>query len=220
VKTVWERGRYVEYLYAFGFYKPIQDYYRKPMIASGCFTIHRTSELLELGGWSERTVGEDMDLTWTMYERGLVVRHVPDAVCYPIEPHSYAFMSKQLKRWSHGFWQCLRVHRESLFTIPYLRMMVVVALWDSTLAALTLFLMIPLLAGIVHPLWLLLYIIDIPAVLVPVLLEGAKRGEAWRGVMSIPAFYALRYVNYWFMLKAFWDEFVVNRPLKTFVKGH
>jgi biofilm PGA synthesis N-glycosyltransferase PgaC len=220
VRTMWERGRYVEYLYAFGFYKPIQDYYRKPLIASGCFTIHRTAELLELGGWSERTVGEDMDLTWTMYERGRVVRHVPGAVCYPIEPHSYAFMSKQLKRWSHGFWQCLRVHRENLFHIPHLRMMVVVALWDSTLAALTLFLMIPLMAIFVHPLWLLLYIIDIPAVLVPVIIEGGKRGQAWRGVSSIPAFYALRYVNYWFMLKAFWDEFVANKPLKTFVKGH
>lgn len=220
VRTLWERGRYVEYLYAFGFYKPIQDYYRKPLIASGCFTIHRTAELLELGGWSERTVGEDMDLTWTMYERGRVVRHVPGAVCYPIEPHSYAFMSKQLKRWSHGFWQCLRVHRENLFHIPHLRMMVTVALWDSTLAMLTLFLMIPLLAVLVHPLWLLLYIIDIPAVLVPVVIEGKRHGTVWKGVSSIPAFYALRYVNYWFMLKAFWDEFVVNKPLKTFVKGH
>lgn len=222
VRTLWERGRYVEYLYAFGFYKPIQDYYRKPLIASGCFTIHRTAELVELGGWSQRTVGEDMDLTWTMYERGRTVRHVPGAVCYPIEPHNYAFMSKQLTRWSHGFWQCLRVHRENVFHIPYLRMMVAVALWDSTLAMLTLFVMIPLMAVFVHPLFLVLYIIDMPAVAVPVLIESSKKGQggAWRGLSSIPAFYVLRYVNYWYMVKAFWNEFVVNKPLKTFVKGH
>ncbi|MBY0308242.1 MAG: glycosyltransferase family 2 protein [Phycisphaerales bacterium] len=222
VRTVWERGRHVEYLYAFGFYKPIQDYYRKPLIASGCFTIHRTAELLELGGWSQRTVGEDMDLTWTLYERGRAVRHVPGAVCYPIEPHTFSFLSKQLRRWSHGFWQCLRVHRESVLDIPYLRMMVAAALWDSTLAVLTLFVMIPLMALLVHPLFLVLYVADLPAVLVPVVLEGSRRGQGgvWRGVSSIPAFYVLRYVNYYYMIKAFIDEFVVNKPLKTFVKGH
>ena len=40
--TIWERGRYVEYLLAFSFYKPIQDYYGKPLISSGCFSIYRT----------------------------------------------------------------------------------------------------------------------------------------------------------------------------------
>src|SRR5207237_7225954 len=38
VSTIWERGRYVEYLFAFGFLKPIQDYYDTRLIASGCFS--------------------------------------------------------------------------------------------------------------------------------------------------------------------------------------
>jgi biofilm PGA synthesis N-glycosyltransferase PgaC len=37
VNTIWERGRYVEYLLAFSFYKPIQDHYDRPLISSGCF---------------------------------------------------------------------------------------------------------------------------------------------------------------------------------------
>ena len=36
VKTLWERGRYVEYLFAFSFFKRIQDYYEKPLISSTC----------------------------------------------------------------------------------------------------------------------------------------------------------------------------------------
>src|SRR5262245_45287495 len=32
VRTVWERGRYVEYMFAFSFFKQIQDYYEKPLI--------------------------------------------------------------------------------------------------------------------------------------------------------------------------------------------
>ena len=110
VRTVWERGRYVEYLFAFSFFQQLQDYYRFPLISSGCFSAYRTSRLEEIGGWSARTLAEDMDLTWTMYERGWGVRFVPEAVSYPIEPHTMKFMRIQLKRWSHGFVQNVRLH--------------------------------------------------------------------------------------------------------------
>ena len=35
VTTIWERGRYVEYLFAFTFFKAVQDFFDKPLIASG-----------------------------------------------------------------------------------------------------------------------------------------------------------------------------------------
>ena len=73
VRTLWERGRYVEYLLAFTWYKPIQDYYDKPLISSGCFSIYRTASLALIGGWSARTLAEDMDLTWEFYLRGFGV---------------------------------------------------------------------------------------------------------------------------------------------------
>ena len=110
VSTVWERGRYIEYLLAFSFYKPIQDHYGKPLIASGCFSIYRTEVLRSHGGWQTRTMAEDMDLTWSMYHAGRSVRFVPEAVCYPIEPHNFHFMRKQLRRWSHGFMQNVQLH--------------------------------------------------------------------------------------------------------------
>ena len=65
ISTIWERGRYIEYLLAFTFYKPTQDYYGKPTISSGCFSAYNTDKLKEMGGWSERTRAEDMDLTWS-----------------------------------------------------------------------------------------------------------------------------------------------------------
>jgi glycosyltransferase involved in cell wall biosynthesis len=70
VGSVWERGRYIEYLFAFTFYKPIQDFLGKPLISSGCFSAYRTELLRAAGGWSARTMAEDMDLTWTLYGRG------------------------------------------------------------------------------------------------------------------------------------------------------
>ncbi|MHC4500082.1 MAG: glycosyltransferase family 2 protein, partial [Planctomycetota bacterium] len=67
VGTVWERGRYIEYLFAFTFYKPIQDFFEKPLISSGCFSAYNTEALRRNGGWSTRTMAEDMDLTWSFY---------------------------------------------------------------------------------------------------------------------------------------------------------
>ena len=118
VRTIWERGRYVEYLFAFTFYKQVQEYYERPLISSGCFSAYRTDALRAQGGWSTRTLAEDMDLTWSLYQGGHKVRFVPDAVCYPIEPHSYAYMRKQLKRWSHGFLQNVRLHWRGLLDVP------------------------------------------------------------------------------------------------------
>jgi biofilm PGA synthesis N-glycosyltransferase PgaC len=61
ISSLWERGRYVEYLMAFSWYKPIQDYYHKPLISSGCFSVYQTKILRANGGWSTRTLAEDMD---------------------------------------------------------------------------------------------------------------------------------------------------------------
>lgn len=220
IRTLWERGRYVEYLYAFTFYKPIQDYYRRPLIASGCFSAYRTAVLKQLGGWSMRTVGEDMDLTWSVYKLGMDVRFVEGAVCYPVEPHNYAFLRKQLRRWSHGFVQNVKVHWKDIIHMPIMGKMVGVAIWDAIMAVVGLFVLIPLLAIFVHPIFLLAYVLDLPMVMVPVLTTAARRGEVRKALASIPGFFVIRFVNSVFMISAFWNEFVAGRELKTFEKGH
>lgn len=220
VKTLWERGRYIEYMFAFTFFKPVQDYYEKPLISSGCFSAYRTDILKAAGGWSMRTMAEDMDLTWTFYQKGHKVRFIPEAVCYPIEPHDYNFMSKQLKRWSHGFVQNVRLHWRGILDVPFLRATIAVALWDATIASFCYLFLLPLLAVLVSPLFLLGYLIDAPAVVVPVLVKGWQRKETTRALASIPSFFVLRIVNGLFMLRAFLDELVLRKPLKVYEKGH
>ncbi len=220
VRSVWERGRYVEYLYAFGFSKPIQDYFGRPLISSGCFSAYRTQRLREIGGWSNRTMAEDVDLTWTFYQRGWKVRFVPEAVCYPIEPHNLEFMRKQLRRWSHGFVQNVRLHWRRILHLDYLRSVVAVTMWDAVLAPLFFLIALPLLAVLLSPLFLLGYVVDAPIVLVPVLLQGLTRREGGKALASFPAFFVLRMVNGLFMLRAMWLEFVLRRPLLVYEKGH
>jgi len=221
VETLWERGRYVEYLFAFTYYKQVQDYYGKPLISSGCFSMYRTDALWAHGGWSSATLAEDMDLTWSLYQAGREVRFVPEAVCYPIEPRTMALMGKQLRRWSHGFIQNVKRHWRGLLTVPYLRSAVAVAFWDATLAAVAFLVLLPMLAVVLRNPWVLLgYLIDAPVVLVAVLAGAAPRREIGRALVSAPAFFVLRLVNAVFFLRAAWAELALGRSLRTYEKGH
>jgi len=221
VNTLWERARYVEYLLAFTWYKPVQDYYHKPLISSGCFSMYRTSVLKELDGWQTRTLAEDMDLTWSLHEHGHEVRFVPEAVCYPIEPHSFTFMSRQLKRWSHGFLQNVKLHWRAVLDVPYLRVFVMVAAWDAIIASLAYVVLIPLLVVLLRmPILLLAYFIDFPLVMIPVLVKARERKETLKALASVPCFMVLRLVNSYFILEAFVTEFVLKRSFSTYLKGH
>ena len=220
VHSIWERGRYVEYLYSFTFNKRIHDHYGAPTISSGCFSMYRTEILRSVGAWHTRTLAEDMDLTWTLYEQGWSVRFMPDAICYPIEPHNLNFMSKQLKRWSHGFVQNVRLHIRGIMGLTYLRTVVAIAMIDSVLATLLTLFALPLLAILVSPWFLLAYVLDLPIIAIPVIVGAHRRHETFKGIVSIPAYLFLRIVNCWFMLGALVSEVVFRRQLLIYEKGH
>ena len=220
VKTLWERGRYIEYLFAFTFYKPIQDFYRKPLISSGCFSAYRTDVLRKNGGWSTRTLAEDMDLTWSFYQADHGVRFIPEAVCYPIEPYNFKLMKAQLRRWSHGFVQNVGLHWRGVLEVPFLRSAVAVALWDALFASMAYLFLLPLLMLFVSPMFALAYVIDIPAVAMPVLVQARSRNETIRALASLPAFIVLRIVNAVFMLQAFCAEIILKRSFHVYEKGH
>jgi poly-beta-1,6-N-acetyl-D-glucosamine synthase len=220
VRTIWERGRYIEYMLAFSFFKRIQDHMGKPLISSGCFSVYRSDVLRSVGGWSTRTMAEDMDLTWTLYREGHKVRFAPDAVSYPIEPHNFGFVGKQLRRWSHGFVQNVKLHWRSVLELGYLRSVVAVGFWDALLASVAYLVLLPVLAVAVDPLILLAYLIDAPVIVVPVLWQAVGRREVGRALASLPGFFVLRIVNGVFMLSAVWRELVVGRPLLVYEKGH
>ncbi len=219
-RTIWERGRYIEYLYAFGHGKQIQDIYGRPLISSGCFSMYQTSWLQEVGGWSTRTLAEDMDLTWTLYELGGKVRFIPAAVCEPIEPDNFKMMKTQLRRWSHGFIQNVGVHWRGILRQPMLRSVIAVSFWDSTISSVFYIVVLPILTIIYGPIVLIGYVIDMPAIAVPVLYEANKRSEFRSALVSLPAFFILRLVNSVQMLRALFAEIVLRKSFLTYEKGH
>ncbi|HEY2555970.1 MAG TPA: glycosyltransferase family 2 protein [Diaminobutyricibacter sp.] len=221
IRSTWERGRYIEYLFGFGFYKRTQDFYRRPLISSGCFSLYRTRDLLVAGGWRTRTLTEDVDLTWTFYEAGRDVRFVPDAVCYPIEPENYRLMCTQLRRWAHGFVQNVRLHWRGTRSTPLLRLMVAIWFLEAATASIAYLIIVPLLAALLRePALLLLYILDAPLILVPVLVEAVPRREVRKALISFPAFIVTRLLGSVFTLRALWTELVRDRQFHVYEKGH
>src|SRR5260370_32036049 len=97
--------------------------------------MYRTDILRAQNGWSNRTLAEDVDLTWSLYQAGHAVRFVPEAVCYPIEPRTLTLMGTQLRRWSHGFVQNVRLHWRGLLAVPYLCSAVAAASWAAAISA-------------------------------------------------------------------------------------
>jgi biofilm PGA synthesis N-glycosyltransferase PgaC len=161
-----------------------------------------------------------MDLTWSFYQAGWKVRFVPEAICYPLEPYDLPMMRTQLKRWSHGFVQNVRLHWRGVLDRGFLSFAVAVACWDALLSSLAYLVLIPALAVIVSPWFLLAFVLDVPAVIVPVAATAIGRRELRQAVASLPAMYVLRMLNSLMMLRAFISEVVLGRRFAVYEKGH
>jgi cellulose synthase/poly-beta-1,6-N-acetylglucosamine synthase-like glycosyltransferase len=220
IETVWERGRFIEYLFAFTFYKEVQEWYGKPLICSGCFSIYRTDILKKFGGWPTRTLAEDMDLTWSYYAIGEKVKFTGRAFCYPLEPHNLKFLGKQLKRWSHGFVQNVILHWRELLRIPTLREQVFVGLTDAIVTGILYFIFMPLFLVLNPTLLVYLFVSDWIFITVPVLWKGYELKLLRKSLTSLPFFFVLRVVNSIYFFKALVSELIFNKSFRKYEKGH
>lgn len=108
-RTIWERARYAEYLCTQYIIKRAQGNARMVLVASGCFSAFRADWLRDVGGFPERTMAEDMDLTWEAIIEGNRVALCMDAHCTVTDPHNWRTYKNQLLRWYRGFLQCIKV---------------------------------------------------------------------------------------------------------------
>jgi len=127
--------------------------------------------------------------------------------------------------YSFSAWPVIRYHCgkgghwRGILDVPWLRTTVAVAVWDATVASIAYLFALPVLAALVRPLFLLGYLVDVPAVLVQVLWHAWRRREVGRALASMPGFLVLRAVNGVFSLGAAWSEVVCGRRLDVYEKG-
>src|SRR5215831_5891987 len=109
-RTVTERGRSIEYLYGFHFYRPIQNRAGAPVVCSGCCSAFRREVLVASGGFPERTIVEDFDWTASQQIAGNKAVYVAAAEAWAADPATIRYLRKQMNRWMSGFFQNMRIH--------------------------------------------------------------------------------------------------------------
>ena len=110
-----------------------------PFLISGACGLFRADVLREVG-LSDRTKVEDLDLTWTLVERGYSVRQCNFCIVYPQECHTLREDWLRWRRWIMGYSVCMRLHprllltRFGLFSVLPMFFTVVVGFGLSTMA--------------------------------------------------------------------------------------
>ena len=90
------------------------------LIISGAFGVFKRSVVMEAGGYSVRTVGEDMELVVRLHrhlrEKGkpYQIAFVPDPVCWTEVPEDLATLGRQRRRWQRGLAETLWRHRSAI----------------------------------------------------------------------------------------------------------
>ena len=91
------------------------------LIISGAFGVFRRTTLVAAGGFSTRTIGEDMEMTMRLHRfhrlarRAYRIAFVPDAVCWTEAPESLSVLRSQRTRWQRGLMESLWTHRTLFF---------------------------------------------------------------------------------------------------------
>lgn len=111
----------VEYLRAFLFGRMGWARLNSLLVVSGAFGLFHRAKVVEVGGYSTDTVGEDMELTVRLHhhlrEQGTPYRitFVPEPICWTEVPTDLRTLKNQRMRWQRGLSESLLAHRGLLF---------------------------------------------------------------------------------------------------------
>lgn len=212
-RTTTERGRSLEYLFGFHFYRPIQNAANSPVVCSGCCSAFRTDWLKDFGGFPERTIVEDMDYTWSQQIAGRRATYVANAVAYAADPEDFKYLKKQVWRWMSGFFQNVRIHTKPMIRRkPMLALWVLLAVWE--ILTVPLWYATPFIAifgyGVSIPTAFMWFFIVEVALLSVVLVYACVKRKVplLHSFASIPALYAVKVVNFYYAWKALIVELV------------
>lgn len=97
------------------------NYLNSLPLISGAFGLFKKESVIEVGGYSHKSLGEDMDLVlrihrhYRLKKKPYRVDFVVDPVCWTEAPESFGILRKQRVRWQRGLFDCLWENRKLLF---------------------------------------------------------------------------------------------------------
>ena len=115
----------VEYLRAFMMARLAWGRIGCLMIVSGAFGLFRRDVVIELGGYSTKTVGEDLELVVRLHRRmcnagrDYRIEFVPEPVCWTQVPERLGELARQRQRWQRGALETFFRHKDMLVGRKY-----------------------------------------------------------------------------------------------------
>ena len=215
-ETLWERGRFIEYILGQTIHKQAQHVLCSVLVAAGCCALYKTTALRDVGGFRNDTMTEDMDMAWQLYERGLLTAFEPQAKCSTMEPKTKHTYLRQLDRWYRGAFQVMALHR-----FRHVWKLKALAYWyafDAILAPAWLFAL--LYWGTSAPWRSLGAAVCIDLGIAGFIAMCAEPGRKMEILRCLPAYLVVRQLNTYAYARAFWLEHVRKQRLQTWNKGH
>jgi cellulose synthase/poly-beta-1,6-N-acetylglucosamine synthase-like glycosyltransferase len=120
-KKILPRFQVLEYTRAFLLGRMAWSHLDGLMLISGAMGIFDRETVIKAGGYSIKTVGEDMELVLRMRRymteknQKYEVTYIPDPLCWTEVPSDLKSMRKQRTRWTRGLVESLWLHRKIFF---------------------------------------------------------------------------------------------------------
>jgi cellulose synthase/poly-beta-1,6-N-acetylglucosamine synthase-like glycosyltransferase len=115
--TYLKRMQTIEYLYGQEVIKEAQAKSGESVsICPGPVTAFRRSALFDVGGFKNRTLAEDFDMTLDLQKTGYKALYEPRAIAYTTAMTSWKNLKKQRIRWSRGHLQVYRQYHDTMFS--------------------------------------------------------------------------------------------------------
>ncbi|WP_324260447.1 glycosyltransferase [Altererythrobacter sp. H2] len=121
----------VEYLRAFLMARVGLAKMQALTVISGAFGLFRRRQVVEVGGYSHGTVGEDMELVLKLHrlmreaKRDYRINFIAEPVCWTECPDTLSVLGRQRARWQRGALECFVKHKDMLFNPRYGRIGIV-----------------------------------------------------------------------------------------------
>lgn len=115
----------VEYMRAFLMGRTALSRFNLMLIISGAFSVFSKEWVIKAGGYSNETIGEDMELIVKLHrlireeKANKRVAFVPDPVCWTEAPATKSVLRRQRRRWHQGLIESLWTHRKMLLNPKY-----------------------------------------------------------------------------------------------------
>lgn len=108
----------IEYIRSFLINRMTWDHLNMNLIISGAFGAFNKKVVIDVGGYKNNTIGEDMELVMKLHKSFLksnkdyYIAYAPDANCYTQAPDTLKGLKTQRRRWQVGLIHSMNIHRD------------------------------------------------------------------------------------------------------------